>query len=191
MNSLELTNLSSESLEKYIQTINKVKDAILNGGLDNYLKEKGETALDNIMKKEDVDSDQRASDYIAGNKVEIKPNEIVFINDSEIDIASQDTWFNDYGKEFYPEKLSLADLIEYGTGIIGSQSSKNTGKEWEYMMNPNRDYKEGWEWNNNGVAVHTEGQAGRYIYYGLTEEINAKLETWIEDFFKGITGGNV
>jgi DNA-binding transcriptional ArsR family regulator len=100
----------------------------------------------------------------------------------------------DYGKEFYPDKLSLAELIEYGTGLVGAESSKHTGDEWEYMANPNRDYKDGWEWNNESYSnfpTPTMGQEGRYIYYQLAEYVKEHLENWVDEYIGKLIGGNL
>lgn len=188
---INLKELSAEELKDIAQRLRDLSVSITNGEADRFLTEKGQNALDNIMRTENIDSDQRASDYKDGNKVQVSTDHIKFYNDSEIDIGNADTWINDYGKQFYPETLSLADLIEYGAGQVGANNANPKANNWEYMANPNRDYDEGWKWNNQGTIEHTFGQAGRYIYFQLGEEFNQHSKEWIDEFVEKKMGGKV
>lgn len=186
--------LSEESITKLGNTLEKIGNKLDTDDFNKFLMSKCKEELENLMYYEDVDGDQRGAEYKAGNHEEMGKDYIELYNDSEIDIASQDTWLNDYGKTFYPDRLSLAELIEYGAGLIGSQSSKNTGDEWEYMANPNRDYQEGWGWNNQSYSdfpSHTMGQEGRYIYFQLAEKVEDKLENWVSEYIEKLIGGSL
>lgn len=194
MNRVYEIELSEESLKKFSSTLEKIESKISGEDFSRFLLKKCNDLLSKIMERENIGEEQRVFDYLAGNKNNIGKDFVQLYNDSEIDIASQDTWFNDYGKQFYPSKLSLAELVEYGTGVIGSLYSKNTGDEWEYMANPNRDYKKGWEWNNESYPSSenpTLGQAGKYIYFQLQEEVEKHIEEWVVEYIDSIIGGSV
>lgn len=180
--------LSVDSLEKLSKKLEEIEKSLSYDGLNKFLMDKCKARLEEILKETNVDGDQRASEYLAGNKTEIGKNYIKLYNDSEIDIPSADTFFSEEWKKNYPERLSLAELIEYGTGLVGSQSSLNTGDEWEYMANYGRNYEEGWEYNNNGNKVHTMGQEGRYIYYQLYQYVKDHADEWLVEYFNTILG---
>lgn len=186
--------LSEQGIKSLASVLDKIGKELDSNDFNSFLMRKCRKELDDIMFYEDVESDQRGAEYLAGNHDEMGKDYIELYNDSEINIPSQDTWFNDWGKTFYPDNLSLAELIEYGAGIIGSQNSKNTGDEWEYMANPNRNYEEGWEWDNSSYPdfpSHTLGQEGRYIYYQLAERVQAKLDGWVGEYIEKLIGGSL
>lgn len=186
--------LSEEGINSLKKALDKISKKLDNEDFNKFLMEKCKEELEDIMYYEDVDGDQRGAEYIAGNHDKMGKNYIHLYNNSEIDIASADTWLNDYGKEFYPDKLSLAELIEYGTGLVGAESSKHTGDEWEYMANPNRNYQDGWEWNNESYPDSpspTMGQEGRYIYFQLAERVRKNLNKWVEEYINKLLGGIV
>ena len=183
--------LTEENIKKYADNIESLKKVFPGEGLKKYILQQCEELLDQIMLERNVASDEKADAYVSGNKTEIGKDYVYLYNDSEIDVANADTWLNDYGKIFYPDKLSLAELVEYGTGLVGSENAIGIEDGWEYMQNTNRNYQEGWEWNNNGQTEHTQGQAGRYIYYELAEKIEENLDRWIEEYIDNAIGGNV
>lgn len=183
--------LTEGNLEKYIDNLEKVEKALKSYEFRAFILNKCKSLLDTIMEYTDIASEQRADDYVAGNKTEIGKDYVYLYNDSTINIESADTWLNDYGKNFYPDELSLAELVEYGAGLVGSQNAKGIDGEWEYMVNPKRDYEEGWNWNNKGTIEHTQGQAGRYIYYELSEQVRKHLDEWVNEYLENAIGGNI
>lgn len=191
MNTTYRIELSTESINKLISTTNKVKKALSSEEFNKFILGKCKEVLDLILEFENIASDEKATDYLEGNKTEITKNYVELYNDSEIDIPDADTFFSEYAKQFYPIKLSLAELVEYGTGLVGAQSSKGTGDEWEYMVNKNRDYSEGWEWKNGTHAEHTMGQEGRYIYFQLKETVEEHLDEWVEEYLERILSENL
>lgn len=194
MNKTYEIELSEESLKKFSSTLSKIENKISGEDFSKFLLKKCNALLDEILQREDINEEQRAGDYLAGNKNEIGKDFVQLYNDSVIDVASADTWFNDYGKQFYDSTLSLAELVEYGTGVIGALYSRNIGDEWEYEMNPNRDYSEGWVWDNSSFPTSespTLGQAGKYIYFQLQEEAEKHLEEWVGEYIDELIGGSL
>ena len=183
--------LSVDSLEKLSKKLEEIEKSLSYDGLNKFLMDKCKARLEEILKETNVEGDQRASEYLAGNKTEIGKNYIELFNDSEIDIPSADTFFSEEWKKNYPEKLSLAELIEYGAGLVGYQSSRKTGDEWEYMANYGRDYEKGWKWRNVSYPSFpspTKGQEGRYIYYQLYQYVKDHADEWLEEYFNAILG---
>ena len=192
--------LSEDGFKDFAKALDKIGKKLDSDDFNKFLMGKCRDTLEYIMHNENIEEVQRGGEYIEGNHEESGKNYIRLYNDSEIDIESQDTWLNDYGKMFYPSTLSLAQLIEYGAGLIGARSSKNTGDEWDYMVNENRNngnlrsYEEGWEWNNQSYSNFpsvTQGQEGKYIYYQLYEEVLKHIDEWVSEYVERLIGGSV
>lgn len=185
--------LTENNLKKYIDKLKKVEQALKGEEFRKFILNKAKAILQEIMENNDISTDdENAGDYVNGNKTEIGKDYVYLFNDSVIDVKSLDTFFNEDTKANYPENLSLAALVEYGTGLVGAQSSKNTGKEWEYMANPNRDYSQGWIWKGkNGSIVRTMGKEGKYIYYELSEQVKEHLDEWVNEYLEKVLGGSV
>lgn len=183
--------LSEDGFKDFAKSLDKIGKKLDSDDFNKFLIEKCKKELDDIMQNENVEEDKRGAEYIAGNHEESNKNYIRLYNDSEIDIESSTTFFSEVAKNSYPSKLSLAEMIEYGTGLIGSLYSKGTGDEWQYAKRSTRDYTKGWEWNNNGEPEHTFGEAGRYIYFQLEERVRAHIDEWVAEYFDRLLGGNV
>lgn len=185
--------LTENNLKKYIDKLKKVEQALKGEEFRKFILNKAKAILQEIMENNDISTDdENTGDYVNGNKTEIGKDYVYLFNDSVIDVKNLDTFFNEDTKANYPENLSLAALVEYGTGLVGAQSSKNTGKEWEYMTNPNRDYSKGWIWKGkNGSIVRTMGKEGKYIYYELSEQVKEHLDEWVNEYLEKVLGGSV
>lgn len=186
--------LSEESIKGFTKELDKIEKKITNDSLNKFLMDKCRDTLEYIMHNENVEGTQRGSEYIEGNHEEKGKGYIRLYNDSVIDIEGADTFLSEEAKETYPSRLSLAALMEYGTGLRGAESSKNTGDEWEYMVRPNRDYREGWDWNNQSYSdfpSHTEGQEGKYIYFQLHEQVVEHIDEWMIEYFDKVLGGSL
>jgi hypothetical protein len=183
--------LTEANLKKYANKLEKVEKALKGEEFRKFILSKAKTTLQEIMESNDISTDdENAGDYVNGNKTEIGKDYVYLFNDSVIDVKSLNTFFNEDTKANYPDTLSLAALIEYGTGLEGYQSSKNTGKEWEYMANPNRDYSKGWVWKGaNGQPIRTLGKEGKYIYYELSEKVEEQLDEWVKEYLEEVIGG--
>lgn len=185
--------LNQENLQKLIRKYNNVSKAISSMEFKQFLLDKCKLLRDEIMIERDIAHIEDVNDsanqekvdaYTSGNKEEISGDTITLYNDSVIDIQSTNTFFStEYRDAFYPSELSLAELVEYGAGLVGADSSLNTGEEWEYAVNSGRDYSQGWYYkSDNGIPQSTQGSEGKYIYYYLTKAIEDNIEKWVEEF---------
>lgn len=185
--------LTQENLQKVIDRYKKVSMALGSMEFKQFLLEKCKKARDEIMLERDIAHIENVGDsanqekvdaYTSGNKEEISGDTITLYNDSVIDIRSTNTFFSEeYRDTHYPAELSLAELVEYGAGLVGADSSLGTGDEWEYTVNAGRDYSEGWYYkSDNNVPELTQGSEGKYIYYYLAETIENNIDDWVEEF---------
>lgn len=185
--------LNRENLQKLIQKYNNIAKAISSMEFKQFLLEKCKKARDEVMLERDIAHIEDVNDtanqekvdaYTSGNKEEINGDVITLYNDSVIDTGSSNTFFSEeYRDTHYPSELSLAELVEYGAGLVGADSSLGTGDEWEYTVNNGRNYSEGWYYkSDNGTPELTQGSEGKYIYYYLTKVIEDNIEDWINEF---------
>lgn len=185
--------LNQENLQKIIKRYSEISKTLTSMEFKYFLLDKCKKARDEVMLERDIAHIEDVNDtanqekvdaYTSGNKEEISGNVITLYNDSIIDIGSTHTFFSEeYRDAFYPSELSLAELVEYGAGLVGADSSLDTGDEWEYMANAGRDYSEGWYYkSDNGIPELTQGSEGKYIYYYLTKAIEDNIEDWVDEF---------
>lgn len=117
--------------------------------------------------------------YVSAMHTEFTSDYIYLYNDSEIDISSKDF----KGKENYPNKLSLAEIVEYGIGYTGQLKTElpEEGSDWEYDIN-NHGYK-GWYYKDDQGNIHwTNGYEGKLIFYNLKLTVIDKIQDWIIEY---------
>lgn len=120
-------------------------------------------------------------EYKSSNKIEVEKDSVRIYNDSMVDMSnvSEKTLQN------YPEGLSLAKLIEFGTGIRGTSDEEY---EWLTEYNPNRDYTNGWFYEKDGQLYWTKGQQGYFIYQQLSDVVKEHIHNWVWEFVENNMG---
>lgn len=192
-------NLSVEDLKKVTKFNNKILKALAGMEFKQFLLEKCKKMRDEIMLQRDIAHIEDVNDsanqekvdaYISGNKEETGKDYIYLYNDSHLDVNQLSHFFNEeYRDTFYSNGISLAELVEYGAGLIGAETSLNTGDEWEYEANAKRDYSEGWNYkSDNDMPELTQGSEGKYIYYYLTKYVEDNIEDWAYEFLENKIG---
>lgn len=193
MDKIYQVDLNVEDLSKFANKIKEISKALSSMEFKQFLLEKCKTMRDEVMLQRDIAHIEEANDsanqekvdaYTSGNKEEIVGDTISLYNDSVIDIDSANTFFSEeYRDTHYPAEFSLAELVEYGAGLVGAESSLNTGDEWEYTVNSGRDYSLGWKYkSDNDLPAETQGSEGKYIYYYLAQAIEDNIEYWVDEF---------
>lgn len=190
--------LTVGNLEKLINRYKDISRALSSNEFKQFLLEKCKKTRDEIMLEKDITSIEQTNQgqaevYASGNKEEIIGNTISLYNDSVIDITNSNTFFDEeYRDTHYSSELSLAELVEYGVGLVGANSSLGTGDEWEYMQNKARNYNKGWRYKGNmGYPEHTMGTEGKYIYYNLANAIEKNIDNWVEEFLDNKLGSGL
>lgn len=107
---IDIYNLKQlDSLEKQFK---KLRKALESEEFMRFISDKCMVELDKIIAKK-LNSEQPSTEYRSSNHSEIGKDYVKIYNDSMVDLSelSPETALN------YPEGLSLAQLIEFGTGI--------------------------------------------------------------------------
>ena len=199
MSKIYEVELSEESLTKLIEKYKNLSKALSSSEFKQFLLEKCKKTRDEIMLERDIAhiedvnnsaNQEKVDAYTSANKEEIDGNTITLYNDSVIDIDSANTFFSEeYRNTHYPADFSLAELVEYGAGLVGANSSLGTGDEWDYTINAGRDYSAGWHYkSDNDIPELTQGSEGKYIYYFLAKAIEENIENWVDEFLEEKNG---
>ena len=169
--------VSIEGLTKTIADFNVLKKAFQSQGLKKYI---GKRCLEEVKKitSEKIFSGETPDDsrYMSAHKVRINKNSIVIYNDSMIDV-SEKGWMEN------PYSISLAKIVEYGVGYIGSIYADGEADNWEYDVNNHG--ASGWYYiDSQGNKKWTRGTSGKYIYLSLKKSIEENASKWIFDYIK-------
>ncbi len=194
-NKIYEVEFSEEGLTKLITKYSRLSKLFESKEFKEYLLEKCKKARDQIMLDRDIAHIEEANDssnqekvdaYVSGNHEEINGDTILLYNNAHFSVEELTHFYNPmYRTTQYSDGLSIAELVEYGSGIRGAESSLGTGDEWEYEVNEYRDYNEGWNYyGDNGVAEHTFGSEGKYIYYYLAKAIEDNIENWVDEYIE-------
>lgn len=153
---------------------------------DEFKKFIGEKCLEEVKKlsaerinnisAEDVTS-QELSRYYQSHQLKIEDDYIIVYNNSKADLSevSERTLAN------YPSGISLAKIVEFGTGIPGTSNSEF---DWATQVNPNRDYGKGWIYSKDGQLHFTRGLEGRFIYNDLRKIVEKNFKDWVKEYIK-------
>lgn len=160
----------------------KLNEMLTSESFLKFIRDKSKQELDEItkLKLHDVEY-EIASTYPASNKTKIGKDYIDLYNDSMVDLSevSEKTLAN------YPDGLSMAKLVEYGTGVIGerSKASQYAGEDnWAYDINNHGD--RGWYYQKDGMIYWSRGMEGKLIYHELKNRIEEKINGWIEEYLQ-------
>ena len=168
-----------EQVDKFLSLLDK--KIIGSNELSGFIAKKCEEELNRLCQEKlhNFNGENIEGDYVSAMHTEFTNEYIYLYNDSEIDIASRDF----KGKENYPDKLSLAELVEYGIGYTGQLNTDlpEEGSDWVYDVN-NHGYK-GWYYKDEQGNIHwTNGYEGKLIFYNLKLNVMDKIQDWIVEY---------
>lgn len=184
---LDIT-LSKEGISQWKSLNNRISYIFKSDAFYEYLGNKCKEALEMIQVAmlNESPEEMELSNYLHSNHLEYdkETRSIILYNDATIDVASLNTFFSETTKENYPAKLSLAKMVEYGTGYIGATTPNQEEVEnWEYDVNGHG--VRGWFYKGaNGKAVWTSGYEGKMIFYKTKEYIQRHISEWIAKYLE-------
>lgn len=182
-----------KDVSEFTKIAGKVEKMLNSDDFKSYIARK---ALNEVYKitSESLTTDIDQSDpnanlhYRNSHETSIEKDGVLIYNYSMVDLESSDK--NPELIENYPDGLSLAKLVEYGTGIVGasSEGSKYAGEsDWKYDVNGHG--VRGW-WYVEGNKIHwTQGMEGKLIYHKLEQSVREKFAKWTFDYLKRNLGG--
>lgn len=143
-----------------------------------FIEKKCKKLLDDIT-REKISSitEEEVGKYYSANKSEITANGIKLYNDSMVDLSnlSEETLAN------YANGLSLAKIVEFGTGIVGANSEgAQYASDWAYDVNGHGD--KGWFYEKNGMIHWSNGIEGRLVFHTLQLKIKENINSWINEY---------
>lgn len=129
--------------------------------------------------------DAKVEEYKQNCKYKIEDDYIIIYNKT---ILTQDemTWVSEKTKQNYSEGISIAHIIEYGTGLLGDSTPED---DWETNTNPNgiAHTRNGswWHYSPDDENIHhTSGIEGRYIFNKMMEQVEKDFSKWVDEYIE-------
>jgi hypothetical protein len=169
-------NDSFEAFNDFMQDFNK---AIESPNLKKYIQKEAVNLRDRIMEENLIEQIERENNsanrekvdkYKEGNGTSIEGNVVTLYNDAFFTNDELTHFFNTENRDANYDGWSIAEEVEYGTGLMSERSSSSTKKGWVYKGDNDED------------KVFTRGHGGKYIYQKLYLRSSDKLENWIIDY---------
>lgn len=164
----ELTNLET------LFTSKKFKNYIANKCLEELAKLNNTLGSFGQGEEHDVFL-AKIEEYKRNHKKEIGDDYIIIFNDTTLE-QSEMTWVNENTKIHYPEGISIAYIIEYGTGLLGTSQ-----EDWQVNVN---NHASSWSYKKDNRLYRTSGISGRFIYGKLLEIIKLNFEKWVNEYIE-------
>lgn len=122
--------------------------------------------------------DSKVAEYEKNHKVRYGDDYILISNNTTLTQAEM-FWVSEGTKAKYPDGISVSYIIEYGTGIKGTSQD-----DWQVDVNGHGS--KGWSYQNpdNGQWTHTTGLEGRFIYQKLLDQVEKKIDKWINEYLE-------
>jgi len=180
-------DLSNGSQEDILNQLKRIEQAISSDAFKEDIKKNCTSTLTRVMNEKDINSIEEVSNsanqekvakYKKANKSYIEGNTITLYNDAFLTNDEMTHFFNTNNRDKNYQGFSIAELVEYGSGLKGSSSSKGTRDEWNYGS------RKGWVYKGDSDEdkVFTRGSEGKYIYYTTTQEIDDKICDWVTKY---------
>lgn len=180
----------SSDVSELIKDIQKDIDLFKNRKFKEFIAEKCLKELKDIcdivtfsMDFENSVFHEKVQEYEQSHKKVIGSNHVTIYNSTRL---AQDEmfWVSTTTRENYPHGISIAKIVEYGTGIKGtSQDDWQTdvnghgAKAWAYY---NPDSINGWE--GASPIIWSHGIEGKFVYQKLYDRIIENFEMWTIEF---------
>lgn len=180
----EIDIFDEKQLENLENVFGNIKQALESEEFMNFLALKCMEELKLIIDT-NLGNEEYTTDYRESNKYEVSKDQIRIFNDSMVDLSE----LSDETATYYSEGLSLAKIIEFGTGVPGTDSDDY---EWKTEANtrvkangqPVTDYNKGWWYIRNGQLHFTRGQQGHFIYQKLMTSVQDKIQEWFIEYLQ-------
>ena len=169
--------------QKILSEITGLENMFKSADFKEFIKDKAIKELDRII-REKVNSFgsgeehevflQKVEEYKNNNKTEIGADYILIFNDTML-TNDEMFWVSEKTRTNYLDGISIAYLIEYGSGLLG-----DTQSDWETNV---KGHKSSWSYKGpDGFIYHTSGIEGRYVYESLLLTVKDKFEEWTLEF---------
>lgn len=175
-------NLSTNGLNEFKSKLKKIEQSLNSKEFLTFIANKSFEVLQQVtltnLNLDDLNLYEHT--YRTNHQYKILDNEIDLWNETIVDLDSLNLKPETIAN--YSNGLSLAKIVEYGTGIVGASSQASSlAKDWQYDVNGHGN--EGWFYQDNSGQLHfTRGIEGRLIFYKTREEIEKNLNSWMKEY---------
>lgn len=190
MSKLYTYNLSHDGVQSLIKSLNKIKSAMLGDDFIEYIGKLAYRELEEqTVKSLNTDlEDEYIHTYRSNHTMKIDYNEksITLSNETMVDLSSLN--LSEETRANYPNGLSLAKIVEFGTGPAGAESEASSqAEDWQYNVNQSEHIKkygsDKWAYvNQEGQVVWTRGVEGSLIFYKTKQAVEQKIESWVSEY---------
>ena len=180
-------SLSEKDIKALSKKIKELKNLLSGNEFVYYLAQKCyQTLLKVTNDKLNSDDDgMYFHSYRNNHQFQVDDKDVYLWNDTMVDLSfvSEETRAN------YPNGLSLAKIVEYGTGIVGASSEASKfARDWQYDVNGHGN--KGWFYvDSTGVLQWSKGIHGRLIFYETKRRIEENMEKWVAEYCELKLGG--
>lgn len=144
---------------------------------DKCLKELEDIESYSLVNEEHSVWQEKILEYVRGHKVEYGNDYILIFNATNLN-QDEMFWVSDKTRANYPNGISVAYIIEYGTGLKGTSQ-----EDWQ--VNVNGYGANGWVYKDaDGFIQHTTGLEGKFIYQKLLDIVVREIETWTFEYME-------
>lgn len=126
----------------------------------------------------------KLEEYKNNHKKEIGKDYIEISNDTTLTQAEM-VWVSEKTRERYKDGISIAYIIEYGVGIIGSEDD-----DWATNVpSPSKHADGSWSFRkNDNLYLNVDGFNGKFIYQRLLDIVEDKFEDWVYEYIDLMEG---
>lgn len=129
--------------------------------------------------------DEKVEEYKKNSNYKIDGDYLVIYNKTML-TQEEMFWVSEKTKQNYPEGISIAHIIEYGTGLLGDSTPED---DWETNTNPNgiAHTRNGswWHYSPDDENIHhTSGIEGRYIFNKMMEQVEKDFSKWVDEYIE-------
>lgn len=119
---------------------------------------------------------------------EYKKNNVATVTKDYIEIKNDTMltqeemyWVSDKTKQRYPDGISIAYIIEYGTGLRGVEA-----EDWTINLpSPSKKSDGSWNFTRDGKKyIKVTGTSPKLVYLALRGEVEQRFEDWVLEYIE-------
>lgn len=174
----------NSDFQALLQYFDDIEKAFTSKKFFEYLADKCMKELDRIMSENLVGYDEHSvfygklDEYKNNNKLTFTDNGFIISNDTNME-QSEMWWVSPKTRDNYPDGISIAYIVEYGTGLKGTSQD-------DWQVNVHNYGSNGWRFvdPDTGFLKVSTGSEGRFIYQKLRDRIEEMASIWIYYYFE-------
>lgn len=118
--------------------------------------------------------------YVESHHKEVTGKSITIYNDAMLE-QDEMTWVSEKTRKRYPNGISIAKIIEWGTGIKGIEAD-----DWQVNVPSPSKHKDGtWTFKrDDNIYKNIAGSSPQLIYLQLEDSVRQKFSSWVDEFLK-------